>query len=198
MFAMYIAFVAMLFVGASKIAQQRRRRRRHDVTAKRNPRKRQLYVPANVNTHAKTSVTYRYKTKEYIMTSRERAFYRRLFSVVGREFLIFPQIHLSTLFAHDEYRQNYKGALSTIQRKSVDYVLCDTEFRVRCAIELDDETHQRSDRVERDVFVNQLFRDAGLPLVRVAANSAMSDDDLRNAVIQCLHRETPTLVYSIR
>lgn len=116
------------------------------------------------------------------MTRSEREFYRRVFAVFGREYLIFPQVHLSTLFYHEKRGQSWQGALSMIQRKSVDYVLCDTEFHPVCAIELDDVSHERPDRVERDAFVNSLFRNAGLPLARFSTEDILTNDELRICV----------------
>ncbi|MEN7973211.1 MAG: DUF2726 domain-containing protein, partial [Verrucomicrobiota bacterium] len=34
------------------------------------------------------------------------------------------------------------------------------------AIELDDKSHQRKDRIKRDQFLNQVMESAGVPLIR--------------------------------
>jgi hypothetical protein len=46
------------------------------------------------------------------------------------------------------------------------------------AIELDDNSHKRRDRVERDVFVNQIFEDARLPLLRIKTREAYNTREL--------------------
>jgi hypothetical protein len=45
-------------------------------------------------------------------------------------------------------------------------------------MELDDKSHQRKDRQERDIFVDGVFRAAGLPLVHVPVRRAYNIDDI--------------------
>jgi len=47
------------------------------------------------------------------------------------------------------------------------------------AVELDDASHRRSDREARDFFVNVIFSGAGIPLVRVPAQSQYFVQELR-------------------
>lgn len=62
---------------------------------------------------------------------------------------------------------------SLIDRKDVDFLLCDpTTMKPRCGIELDDSSHARRDRQERDGFVDAVFQVAGLPLVRFPAQAS--------------------------
>jgi hypothetical protein len=42
-----------------------------------------------------------------------------------------------------------------------------------CGIELDDSSHARQDRVIRDDFVNQVFKNAGLPLNNILTKKPM-------------------------
>ena len=57
-----------------------------------------------------------------------------------------------------------------IHSKHVDFVLCASDtIRVIAAIELDDASHDRPDRVSRDDFLDAAFDAAQLPLIRFAA-----------------------------
>ena len=116
----------------------------------------------------KTSTVYRYNRKYVIMTEREQEFYKKLKLVCGDSILIFPQIHLSSLFFHNVKGQNFKLAFRFINRLSVDFVLVDSRnFKTLLAIELDDSTHNEKDRVKRDLIVNDIFKKAHFPLLRV-------------------------------
>ena len=116
----------------------------------------------------KTSTVYRYNRKYVIMTEREQEFYKKLKLVCGDSILIFPQIHLSSLFFHNVKGQNFKLAFRFINRLSVDFVLVDSRnFKTLLAIELDDSTHNEKDRVKRDLIVNDIFKKANFPLLRV-------------------------------
>jgi len=62
-----------------------------------------------------------------------------------------------------------------IDRKHVDFLLCNPKaVRPFLGIELDDKSHQRNDRQERDQFVDQVFAAAGIPLVRVPVKHTYS------------------------
>ena len=116
----------------------------------------------------KTSTVYRYNRKYVIMTEREQEFYKKLKLVCGDSILIFPQIHLSSLFFHNVKGQNFKLAFRFINRLSVDFVLVDSRnFKTLLAIELDDSTHNEKDRIKRDLIVNDIFEKANFPLLRV-------------------------------
>lgn len=116
----------------------------------------------------KTSTVYRYNRKYVIMTEREQEFYKKLKLVCGDSILIFPQIHLSSLFFHNVKGQNFKLAFRFINRLSVDFVLVDSRnFKTLLAIELDDSTHNEKDRIKRDLIVNDIFEKANFPFLRV-------------------------------
>lgn len=112
-------------------------------------------------------VPYRYQRKQYLMTRAEHDFFLKLQAIYSANYSIFPQVHLSTIFDHQVKGQNWKGALSTIDRKSVDYLICDkANLRPLVAIELDDWSHDRADRQTRDDLVESIFVQADMPLIR--------------------------------
>ena len=57
------------------------------------------------------------------------------------------------------------------------------------ALELDDSSHKRLDRQERDSFVAQVFACAKLPLIRVPAQRAYTLDAVRSLVEPQLSKE---------
>ena len=66
-------------------------------------------------------------------------------------------------------------ALNRIAAKHVDYVLSQRgSFVVAAAVELDDSSHNSADRYRRDEFLNQAFKVAGVPLVRIKAAGSYS------------------------
>jgi len=72
-----------------------------------------------------------------------------------------------------------QGYRNKIDRKHVDFLLCDpATMKPRCGVELDDSSHARRDRQDRDEFVDQVFAVAGLPLVRVPAQAAYNPTGL--------------------
>jgi very-short-patch-repair endonuclease len=116
----------------------------------------------------KEKAMYAYTVRESIMTVPEREVYAVLQKVVGEKYVVVPQVHLSTILDEKVRGQDWRAALAHIQRKSVDYCVCDAAtFAPKLAVELDDSTHTHDDRKERDVVVEEIFKNAGLPLVRI-------------------------------
>ena len=111
---------------------------------------------------------YDYKKKDFSMTRAEHQCYGALVEAAGKEFYIFPQVHLTAIVDHKIKGQNWRGAFRHIDEKSVDFVLCDKNYIApRLVIELDDRTHERPDRKMRDGEVERILNGAGLSLLRL-------------------------------
>ena len=130
---------------------------------------------------------YKYGLKKSLLTATELGFYKALSRAVGGEYLIVPQVNLSTFLYPKDFGSDKWGALQHINRKSVDFVLCDrTTLEPKVAIELDDYTHERADRIERDTRVEKILKGAGLPLIRIPVAEEYSTDDLTNKITTIL------------
>ncbi len=111
---------------------------------------------------------FRYLRKNHLMTRAERDCYEKLLSTVGNTYYVFPQIHLPNLIDHKVKGQGWRRAFAYISQKSVDFVLCTkAEIAPVLAIELDDSSHERPDRIVRDLEVERMLKDAGMPLLRL-------------------------------
>ncbi len=131
--------------------------------------------------------TYHYFAKNYIMTQRESEFFKQLNEMLGSKWYIIPQVHLSALLNHKVKGQNWNAAFKHINGKSVDYVLLSKEtMKPVCAIELDDSTHDRADRTERDMEVERIFASAKIPLARLRKPEEMSRQEIVNAIAQAI------------
>lgn len=126
---------------------------------------------------------YNYKKRNFLLSRAEREFYELLLEAVGQEFYVFPQIHLSSLVDNRVVGQNWFGAFRHIDEKSVDFVLCDKiSLSPQIAIELDDQSHERVDRKNRDAEVNRILEMAGIPLIRIDNNSRLSGAELARKI----------------
>lgn len=112
-----------------------------------------------------------YKRRRGILSKNEAAFFHALKRAIGDRYVAFAQLPLSVLIYCD--REARKGGWhNKIDRKRVDFVLCDAQtLGVVCVIELDDKSHQRRDRQQRDAFVNEALSAAGIRLARIPAAS---------------------------
>lgn len=126
---------------------------------------------------------YRYTRKQYFLTRAEHEFYDVLLAAVGDTYHIFAQVHLSTVLSSHRNGKNNRAALAHINRKSVDFVLCDKNYiSPKLAIELDDKSHERPDRQLRDKEVERILADAGLPLLRIENKGRFTASELAKQV----------------
>ncbi len=122
---------------------------------------------------------YQYKQKNFFMSRAEHECYDALVVAVGEKYHIFPQVHLPSIIDSKVVGQNWNGAFRHISQKSVDFVLCDKSYiSPKLAIELDDKTHARKDRIDRDEEVERVLKGAGLPLLRLENHGQFNPKEL--------------------
>ena len=139
---------------------------------------------------SKKKSLFKYQKKEFFMTRAEHEFYNILINIVGHEYYIFPQAHLSTIVDNKIVGQNWKAAFSHINGKSVDFVLCDKAYIApRLAIELDDRSHEKEDRKERDTEVERILEEAGLPLLRFENHGLFNEIEIKEKILKSLIKE---------
>ena len=96
----------------------------------------------------------KYKLRKSVLTKNELDFYHCLKSVLGEEPVILSKVRLADIF-YTKSGSGYYKALNRITGKHVDFLLCDpNDFKPFMAIEVDDRSHERKDRIKRDDFVN--------------------------------------------
>ncbi len=116
------------------------------------------------------------------LTANEKSFLLTLDAALGLNYRAFAQVRLAelaspTLGARSTAR---RLALNGVMAKSVDFVICDVmTLEPVAAIEVDDRSHFLPERRQRDAFVNAVFREIGVPLLRVPAKRAYSVHELR-------------------
>lgn len=133
---------------------------------------------------------YSYRRKGSLITDAEHEFFDILVSSVGNQYYIFPQVHLSSLLDHDVVGQNWRGAFSHINGKSVDFVLCDKQNIIPLlVIELDDQSHKREDRELRDEEVERILKESGLPLLRLENHGHFEKENMIKRISEKLNEQ---------
>jgi hypothetical protein len=122
-----------------------------------------------------------YHVRDDFLSPAEFSFYRVLRVATSDWAVVCPKVALGDLFFAKTggHRQN-RSWMNRIDRKHVDFLLCDPKtMRPMLGIELDDASHRRSDREQRDLLVEQAFAAAKLPLARVPVRAEYSVPELR-------------------
>lgn len=127
-----------------------------------------------------------YRQRDDFLSAAEMAFYQVLLRVVGDRAVICPKVRVADL-VFVVGGEGRTSAQNRINAKHVDFVLCRPgDMRPIAALELDDRSHNRPDRADRDDFLDQVFVAAGLPLVRVPARRGYELAELAALVEPCL------------
>lgn len=124
-----------------------------------------------------------YAVRERIVTKAELRFYRALQKAAAADFEIFAMVRIADVLTVPQQTSQRRKWMGKILAKHVDFVLCDpATLAPLLAIELDDSSHDRPDRKERDEFVDHAFESAGLPLLRIRNGSSYDAGALRQLI----------------
>lgn len=124
--------------------------------------------------------------KAQYLTPREKQFYPHLKEVADTlGYTVSLKSRLGDLVtgAHHQYSSEGATELGKVQRKHVDFVLFDPEsMEAKLIVELDDTTHDRQDRVNRDVFIDNVLEGTGYKILHV-----YSADNLEEVIMNKLN-----------
>ena len=107
-----------------------------------------------------------YRLRDDFLSPAEFSFYKVLSSVTGTRLTIQSKVRLADIFFVARPNEN-ASYFNKIAQKHLDFLVCDSvTMKPLFGIELDDASHKRNDRQERDEFVESVCKVAGLPLLR--------------------------------
>ncbi len=133
-----------------------------------------------------------YRLRDDFLTEAEFAFYTALRAFLDDSIAVCPKVNLADIFFAAGEKNARMAHINKINRKHVDFLLCDAETMVPlCGIELDDSSHQRADRIERDAFVDAVYAAADLPLVHAPLKNGFEPEQLRDLLSGMLERTCP-------
>ena len=134
LFVFFFALPGALVLAVAKRVRQRRHARQHSSG--------QLGSPASL-----------YRAAPSLLTPTESQFYTALSEAVGPMAVIQCKVRLADLLLT---APRDLAAFRRVSQKHVDFVLCDRATLRPCvAVELDDHSHDRTDRMRRDDFVDR-------------------------------------------
>lgn len=124
----------------------------------------------------------KYEKVDYLLTKNELKFYRILKQVTNKlGYNLFCQVSLYQIVNSKEFKDFNK-----IKSKSIDFVITQENCKILTCIELDDFTHERKKRIERDNFINKLFEDLGIKLLRIPVQNFYNMDELETTIKESL------------
>ena len=121
-----------------------------------------------------------------LLSQNEQTLYTVLKKVADKEgLMILIKMRLADIMAVRADARDYMEAFNKIKAKHTDFILVDPyTMDVVAGVELDDPSHLKKDREERDIFVDGAYRACGIPLLHVW--NPVTEEELREAVRRVL------------
>ncbi|QNU66023.1 DUF2726 domain-containing protein [Ruminiclostridium herbifermentans] len=131
-----------------------------------------------------------YKVADSVLTDAELRFYNALKLCVGEKAIICPKVGLKDIFFIGKGNEKeYLKHFNKIAKKHVDFLLCEPNtMKPLCGIELDDISHTSKKAKERDLFVEKVYKDANLELIRFLSRSEYECSEIENTLSVILNR----------
>ena len=119
-----------------------------------------------------------YEKKEYLLTPNELKFYKLLKNITNKlDMNLFTQVSLYQIINCKDYKE-----FNRIKSKSIDFVLTEKNCKIKLCIELDDNTHNQQKRIERDNFINKIFNDLNIKLLRIPVQNFYNLEELEQKI----------------
>jgi hypothetical protein len=122
-----------------------------------------------------------YVRRKYFFSAAERSFYEILRRLAPGH-TVFAKVRLADLVNVTKGASSWQSHFNRIDRKHLDFILCDGDLAPVVAIELDDRSHDDEERQSRDLFVDRVLASVSLPIVRVRAKHAYKLEEVRRAL----------------
>ena len=122
-----------------------------------------------------------------LMTPAEKLFFTSLENAVAGQYRLFSKVRLADIIQvkGNPDRSAWQRAFNAIQSKHVDFLACDPQnMSIQFVVELDDSSHQRQNRRDRDSFVDQALKTAQIPLFRFQAKGSYSVKEIQNQMFE--------------
>jgi uncharacterized tellurite resistance protein B-like protein len=129
-----------------------------------------------------------------VLSPAERSFLGVLQQVLPEDVNVLPKVRLGDVFVTRSGLTNSEraSAWNRINQKHVDFLLVKkADLAPIAGIELDDRSHEREERKQRDAFVDEVFGANAVPLLHLKARTSYALAELRSQVSSLL-RGRPT------
>ena len=131
-----------------------------------------------------------YKVHENFMTKNELDFYKYLISAIINirekhqlKLTIFSQVALNRIIDVNNNRND--KLYRNICDRSIDFVLYnESNNKIHCCIELNDETHNHPERIKRDLMIEKALK-GNINIIFVERKERYNVQELMNEILKC-------------
>ncbi len=131
-----------------------------------------------------------YRLRDDFLSPAELSFYKVLSSVLGERFTIQSKVRLADIFFVARPNENI-AYWNKISQRHLDFLVCEAStMKPLLGVELDDSSHHRKRRRERDEFVDKVFQTAKMPLLRFPVRRTYNTREIASQIAPFLKEKT--------
>jgi hypothetical protein len=130
-----------------------------------------------------------YSKRTHLFSAAERSFLGVLEQATKDEFRVFGKVRIADVIEpiRGLDKSTWQSAFNRVSAKHFDFILCSpADLSVLLAVELNDKTHKRTGRKQRDYFVLSACESAGLPLLNIDARRGYSVQEVKELLVATL------------
>ncbi len=121
-----------------------------------------------------------YVTKKFL-SANELSFYRKLKPLENKGYVIVPQVNLASII--EKRNARYHAELF----RNIDFGIFNNDFELLLLIELNDQSHQKIERRDRDLKVKKILMDCNIPLMTFYSSYPNENDYVLNRVLTAIN-----------
>ena len=130
-----------------------------------------------------------YFRKKTLLNEKEQVLFHRLVEAMPNCYVM-AQVRLADIIGVKKCK-NWQAWFNKVNRKSVDFVICNKSLEVLACIELDGKMHEQENRQKADKDKDAVLNAAGIPIIRIEANKLASIDEIKSLLEKTLLHKAP-------
>lgn len=128
-----------------------------------------------------------FSKKISIMREDEKVFFHILETIVGADYYVFPQVHLTELIQVEDGVRDHENLYQILGVKSVDFAIFDRQKIVpKVAIELNGKYHFWKSQRSKDEMRKELFASVGIGFVAIQKAASYNTQELQEQLSKYL------------
>ena len=128
---------------------------------------------------------YVYNKKTTLITKSEQGYFSAIKEGVPSDYFVFPQINLAS-FIEKVDDSKFRNELF----RNVDFLITDGNYVPRIVIEINDMSHNSTDRKERDEKVKNICEEAGIPIITLWTSYGINQSYINEKIAEALDAPT--------
>ena len=126
-----------------------------------------------------------YKEKSFLLSPTEQEFFEALQKAVSINEAIFSKVRQADILEtnYNKSHPKFWPTFNRISQRHVDFVLCDKKSsRILTVIEINDKSHNKTDRIKRDIELREALKNTSIQLIEIPAAMNYSVEEIKNAI----------------